>query len=116
MKFIEKERTVSKADVSVYPQKNGNGVSFTFRNGAAMIMTKSGYIVVAMVGDKLYFKESTSDRGYKVTKKNQVKVESRYCYISNNDLRSWALTRKGDYRLHLDSKEKLYYIDTAERI
>lgn len=110
LKFITKKKDYPKEDVSInIVGKKEEVVSIILRNGKEKQISKTGFITVAVSGDRLYFKEETEQIGYKLTSK-----ASRTTFqtsIRNDELLDYAITHSGDYYLAYDKKLKLWYID-----
>lgn len=108
IKWLEKQNCRkyygSDADVSISTTKNG--IFFTFRNKCYAKITKSDYIKIAIVDNKIYFDTGDSKTGYKLYAKNSKKV-NRYVH-----LRKVMKRFEGEYSLLWDSKEGYYYIST----
>ncbi|MBR1737036.1 MAG: hypothetical protein IJ736_08480 [Firmicutes bacterium] len=84
-------------------------VRFTFRNNADKKITHTGYLTVAILGERLYFKEMSEMVGYKLYKNSK---KNTYTGICNKGLFNWAVTHSGDYMLKFDRTIALYYVDT----
>lgn len=101
----------SKQDISLsLIGKKKLSTSITFRNNVQRSITKTGYLVVAISGERLYFRESEPECGYKVS--NSDSKSSVHTSITNEGLNDFSLTHAGDYPLQFDRELKLFYIDT----
>lgn len=113
LNFITKQKncTRSKEDVSIsLTGKKKLSTSIILRNNADRKLTKSGYVVVAIDKDRLYFKESHQNEGYKLSTKAM--TTSTFA-INSEELNDFALTHSGDFPLLYDKENKLYYIDAS---
>ena len=88
-------------------EKNGR-IQFKFRkNSIYKIISNEEYIVVANDGNKIYFKESNSKQGFRLSKwtsNSKIFKVLRPRFPLNED--DWA----GEYNLEYDSKLGLHYI------
>ena len=110
LRFITKKKVLPKTDVSItIVGKKEAVVSIIVRNGKEKQITKTGYVSVAVSGDRLYFKEETEELGYKLTSK--ASKTTFQTSIRDDDLVDYAITHSGDYYLMFDKKLKLFYID-----
>lgn len=71
LNWIKKQKYISKKDVSLNFCKNKNRAytSIILRNGLKNTVAPSGYIVVAINGERLYFQRATQELGYKLSNK-----------------------------------------------
>lgn len=111
--FVSKQKgyTRSRKDVTITLIKTNNrdAVSFVFRNGADKKISKSGHIVVAVEGDRMYFKGESERVGYKLVRIGD--CDNIYCKISNEVLCNFAILHEGDYFLEFDPNYSLWYIN-----
>ena len=98
-------------DVSIYTSKTPNAVTIAVRNDCSKAITNTDYACVAVTGHKMYFKGvKPSDGGYKLSKRDN-DAKNATMVVRNPELRKWADTHAGDYKLYYDQKHELYYID-----
>lgn len=110
LKFITKKKVYPNEDVSInIVGKKESVVSIIVRNQKEKLISKTGFISVAVSGERLYFKEETEQVGYKLTSK--ASKTTFQTSIRNDDLLDYAITHSGDYYLAYDKKLKLWYID-----
>lgn len=111
LNFIVKTKTKSNADISIsLVGKKDAAVCIIFRNGTDRDISKTGYVTVAVSGERLYFKGETDEVGFKMSHKSS--ESTCKTIIRNDELIDFALTHSGDYRLKYDREMKLYYVDT----
>lgn len=106
--IIKKSHNVSDKDISI--TASGNRVYITFRNNADKQIGHTGFVSVAVQGDKLYFKEADSSWGYTI--RSGKSRSSVSISIKNVQLYEWAVRHSGDYTLEFDRTIALYYVDT----
>jgi len=97
------------ADVTVSINKNGPNkkqTCFTFRNGSDSRISKTGYAVLSVTSNKIYFKQAESKEGFSLYSKPN---ESVHRFKLGGELNAFV----GDYDLCWDAKEKLHYIDAS---
>lgn len=109
--FITKKNNTSKADVSIslYGKKK-MATSIILRNNVDRSISKTSFLVVAVSGDRLYFREATEEEGYKISCTSS--KTSKTTSIVDDALNEFALTHAGDYPLQYDKTLKLFYVDT----
>ena len=113
--WVGKENTNrgNKADVTISMNKNGANKIQThlrFRNNCFLRFTKNNYVVFAVTGARMYFKESNQKQGYQLTCKSK---DGKSCsFKTGNDLSNHI----GDYELLWDSNAKLNYIDFNKKL
>ena len=117
MEWIEKEKSSNshaergvEVRVSTVRSKPKKATSFTFYNNAHLKVTKNEYIVCAMLGNRIYFKESNDLKGYKLSGKKNLKTISKVFRVG-------LLPEKtnGCYLLEFDHKDGLYYVDLINK-
>ena len=88
-----------------------NDTAIRFKKGLSKRITNTQYIIIGFVGTRLYFKEATSEKGWKIVTSSG----SEFTKISGRKL---PLTKieEGRYWLRFDREEKLYFIDISEKI
>ena len=85
-------------------------ISFRFRNGSYKKITQTNHIVFSIIPNKIYFKESDENKGFKLTGHGK-----------NNDSCSFQATGnyptlEGDYAMEYDKKEGLYFVDLEKKL
>lgn len=113
--WITKQTSRVSDDVSISVTKNGANkprMQIVFRNKKGEHF-KSGYVMLGIDGDRLYFCETDARTGYTLTKGNS--NHNRYLQCSAPTAFDWARMHIGDYRLDQDAKSGLYYIDARRR-
>ena len=111
LKFITKKKCTSNADVSIsLVGKKELATSIILRNNADRSISKTDYLVVAISGEKLYFKEAIAELGYKMSCHSSKMTKA--VSIKDDELNDFALTHSGDYKLQFDREKNLFYIDT----
>ena len=109
LNFIVKRNKGSDKDISI-TTTGEKTVYIVFRNNSDRRISRTGFITVAIFGERLYFKGTDKFLGYKIRSQ---KSKSTVCTsITNGDLYKWAVNHSGDYSLMLDKENKLYYVDT----
>jgi len=86
-----------------------------FHNFAAKRISNSNYVMFGIDGDRLYFAESDSTSGFKMSAKCEDKRMAT-SQISDDKFVEWAREHRGEYTLHQDAGSGLYYIDTRRLI
>ena len=79
-----------------------------FHNKSKDRVTTTGYVMLGIDGDRLYFSETDSTTGFKIS--SQGNTDNGTLQVSDDNLLNWAKQRRGAYALHQDSKSGLYYI------
>lgn len=91
-------RRKSGKDTSIFVSisKKSNKARLTFYNKWAQAISKSGYIVIAVSGNRMYFKEADETEGWSLSKTNyeNTKVisaqnEKIYKWIENSGIGSY---------------------------
>jgi hypothetical protein len=110
----EKHRcTSSVCDVTISKNKDAKGrkrSSIRFRNSCFLRITKNNYVVIAMTGARIYFKQSNPTEGYSLSMAS-----------SDGKSKTIKMTRDlskhiGDYELFWDSEHELNYIDLNKKL
>ena len=111
LSFITKKKNFSQTDVSlsVVGQKE-MAVSITLRNCVDRNISSTAHLVVAISGERLYFKEETKEIGYKISSCSS--KNTRVVSIKDDALIDFVITHSGDYKLLYDRELKLFYVDT----
>lgn len=117
MEWITKQRCYRKpaqgTDVSITVVKNpkvnyGKRTTFAFRNNCHKKITKNGYVCIALIGSKMYFREADEKEGYHIYKRcKNAKYEAAYRTAVTIDLSGFI----GDYDLLFDKETGYWYID-----
>lgn len=111
LKFITKKKCTSKADISIsLVGKKELATSIILRNNADRSISTTDYLTVAISGERLYFKGTTAELGYKMSSHSS--KLTKMVSIKDEELNEFALTHSGDYKLQFDRDIKLFYIDT----
>lgn len=123
LRFIKKNKLVGDGDVALSvvgdSNKGTRAVNITFRNNVSDFITggKSEYIVVAVSRNRLYFRVSTKEEGYKLSissKDLERGVTSKrtaiQCSVSKA-LSEFAEKNIGDHTLKFDANRGLHYIE-----
>lgn len=123
LRFIKKNKGMGDDDVALAivgsDIKGNRAVNITFRNNVSdfIVGGKSDYIVVAVSRNRLYFRTSTKEEGYKLSissKDLERGVTSKrvaiQCSVSKA-LTNLAEKNIGDYTLKFDSNRGLHYIE-----
>lgn len=90
--------------------KQGERVCITFKNKSSERISSTGYVIVGVSDNRLYFQESDSVNGYKLSGDAKRSV----IQISSPKFVEWARPRLNGYTLHQDALTDLYYIETKE--
>lgn len=123
LRFIKKNKLVGDGDVAISVVGNSNrgtrAVNITFRNNVSDFITggKSDYIVVAVSRNRLYFRVSTKEEGYKLSisskdseRGSTSKRVAIQCGVSKA-LSEFAEKNIGDHTLKFDQNRGLHYIE-----
>ena len=89
--------------------------SIFFYNGAARVISDSGYILMkySVKDNRLYFEDSPkSADSYKISKSAKDRMLSE-CITTSSKLLDWDMI-EGGYKLVYDYDEQLYYIQFEE--
>lgn len=117
--FITKKKNRAETDVSLNVTHSQDGknntVSIVFRHGVEKLITmgKSEYVVVAQLGERVYFKYANEAEGYKLSDRKN-KAHNYYTSISENVAPSFYKfieKHTGDYALKFDTDRNLHYVD-----
>lgn len=112
LKWVTKKHTqtfkrdltdVSISIVQCDTAENGILTRFTFKNNSQFKLTNNGYIVFAKENNRVYFKGSNADEGFKLTYMNN--------FNTGVDLSEF----RGNYSLLFDELTSLYYIDLNQK-
>ena len=118
LNFITKSTSTSSKDISLRREIRDDDrtprTCLTVRNNCDRKIGMSGYTVVAIDGDKLYFSNSSETVGYKLTSNG--KGYNKAVSFTDHDLYKWAEGREGSYDLLFDSEINYWYIDTRKNI
>lgn len=113
---FEKKKTLGKRNrkkdasifVSISPKKNK--ARFTFYNEWAQAISKSGYIVIAVSGNRMYFKEADETEGWFLSKTNY--KNTRVASVQNQNIYNWIEDGGiGSYEFRFDDELELHYIE-----
>ena len=104
--------TLSTAGITKEGKPRERRVCIHFHNKSAQRITKTGYVMLGLDGDRLYFCEADNVSGYKITMKE--KYENGTAQISDTTLMNWVSSRRGGYTLHQDAKSGLHYIQATK--
>lgn len=111
----------SHSDISICFTK-GDAINITFRNGAADKASKVNgmpryRIEYAIEGTRLYFRGTSSSRGFTCYTNGKNTCKNYYCKIDKkyqtDELVDFVLQFEGDYELRYDSDINLYYIESG---
>ena len=83
--------------------ENGIMTRLVFKNNCQYKLTTNGYIVFARENNRIYFKGSNADEGFKLSYMNSINTLV--------DLSEF----KGGYMLNYDELLELYYIDLTKK-
>lgn len=117
--FITKKAHRAETDVSINTtyskDRKNNSVSIIFRHDVETLITmkKSEYIIVALLGERIYFRYATQDEGYKLSDRGG-KKHNRYTSITESSspaFFSFVEKHTGDYPLKYDKDRNLHYIE-----
>ena len=104
--------TLTAAGVTKEGKPRERRVCIHFHNKSAQRITKTGYVMFGLDGDRLYFCEADNISGYKITMKE--KYDNGTAQISDTTLMNWVAPRRGAYSLHQDARSGLYYIQVIK--
>lgn len=101
--------------ITVNGKDKKKSVSLYFRNGVENLITngRTDYVVVAVLGNRLYFKKADPSEGYKICYQNR-SDKSKRVQISGNvapHLLRFAEHSEGEYPLSYDNERNLHYIE-----
>lgn len=99
--------------VKIHKDKEQRTAVFRFYRNSELKITKTGYVAVSYDAEKkaVYFEESDSKMGYKITHSNRLSVEVK---VSNRELRKWIEKYSGKYFLEFDKGENCFCINLCE--
>ena len=94
-------------------------ITMTFRNGVRHLVADTEYSLVAVVKNRIFFKESDAEHGLlvrqqKTQSKDAKSYDNGYLRISNKDAVEAILPFVGSYDLKWDKFYELYYIEKEE--
>lgn len=120
LNFITKKRTRTSEDdldVSIKvtnskEERKRDYVQFAFKNNCFRAISDTGFVVVAIEGNRLYFKGETKELGFKLSK--STKETNRFTRIKDDNLTIWVKDRQGEYPLLFDKEHHLFFIETEE--
>lgn len=116
LEFLSKQRCVGCADdCDVYIGfHNSRQVGISFRRNSYVKLTKTGYITIAPLHTRLYFKEADKYNGWKLTdyRNSNTKCEFKIA----KSLLPIGTIEKGAYNLEFDKDRKLYYIAVEHKL
>lgn len=104
-------------DVKLTINKNGGNrtaINIAFYNDSFKKTTTTEYVVPSIDEElgRLYFETANSNEGFKLTSNRDCSTH-RIVFVIK-DVAEWE-ARTGSYNLLYDAKEKLYYIDFANK-
>ena len=116
LNFVKRKVGMISSDVAlrIYKSKSkADAVCISFYNEVETFVTagKSDYIVVAVLKDRLYFKVSNANEGYKLSTSKEhlskrIQISSRVC----PSLARFVEINEGEYPLKFDPDRGLHYI------
>ena len=109
-KQLGKRSRCHDASIFVSISKNSKKARLTYYNKWADAISKSGYVVIAVNENKMYFKEANETDGWIMskTKNDSVKVSA----IQNDNIYKWIEDGGiGTYEFKHDDELDLYYIE-----
>lgn len=124
MNWTVSRGTTSRSDADVSVNLNAKGkntvgqnLGITLRHGVSEMISGTEYAQICIHKNRIYFRESDSRQGYKMTKNHQnedrsatpASRENRYMKVTNLSETSKAFI--GDYELKYDDFLELYYIE-----
>lgn len=118
LEFFGKTRgkiTDSTADVVVKvfcqdAKKNITATRFTFTERAFKKLTQTGYVMAAVLSNRVYFKEASGQDGFKIT---QTKETGRVVF-PQKILHEMFTTEAQNFDLRYDKQRDLYYIEKSD--
>jgi hypothetical protein len=115
--WIEKNHYASKgmkgADLTITnscKEAKKEKISFRFRNGTYKKITQTNYIVFSIIPNRIYFKESDANKGFKLTGYGKYNDSCSFQVAGNYP------TLEGSYTIEYDKKEGLYFIDLEKNL
>lgn len=85
-------------------------MNMSFRDGIEKTITKTGYIMFGVCKNRLYFKETSDNEGYKVTSKGGT-TASTSMHIGSDAEKVFAPYAKHEFHLKYDDFQELYYVE-----
>ena len=110
LNWIGKKNPISKKDITLkYHRNKKQYVTITVRNGKDRLLSKTGYVEVAVYAERLYFKSSSEKYGYKL--QGTVDCYNKTVQIQDRIVNWFAGYHEGDYDLKYDDEMLYYYIE-----
>ena len=113
---FEKKRNLGRrkkgTDTSIFVSisKKSNKARLTFYNEWAQAISKSGYIVIAVSGNRMYFKEADETEGWFMSKTNY--KNTKVASVQNQNIYNWIEDGGiGSYEFRFDDELELHYIE-----
>lgn len=101
-------------DVTISTIKDGE-ISIIFRNEVDKKITRTGYMVIGIdtEHDRIYFRESVEHEGYLISRRSHSKARkvNGRTRLVNRTLTEALKGYKTDYRLNLDYRRQMAYIE-----
>lgn len=120
MEWVVKEKNYTKAqfDSEVMISNTVAGgkkiICFRFRkNSFYKIIKNSDFVMVGREGNKIYFKETTGDQGFKM---REIAENQRYLRIPSSKKFFITDDEIGEYNLKFDAELKLCYINLDAKL
>ena len=113
--WIIKGKCNLKEDVSItYVSRTDKKdvCNITFRNLVNKKITKTQYIEVAIVGNRMYFRETNEKLGFKISKKQD--GINGYCSIRDRRALEFAKYNSGEFNILYDKENELFYIENDD--
>ncbi len=112
LEFFGKKPARPQKDVFItFPFYQGKrSTRFSFHRGSAEKVTKTGYIEAAIFQNRLYFRESDQEHGYKLNKSSAVEA----VVFTQERLAMFFECVPGEYNLQYDNERNYYYIEKGE--
>lgn len=109
-KSLGRRNRNKNASIFLSISKKCERARMTFYNKWDQTISKSGYVVIAVDGNRMYFKESTFRDGWLFTKTNY--ENTKYLSIKNDIIYKWIDDGGiGSYEFRYDDEVGLYYIE-----
>lgn len=111
----DRRRKIS-ADISIraYETKGRRGLNIIMRNDIDKYITSSGYIRFGISDSKLYFMQTDSRRGYKISERGRSGTRNKYMNIFNEELTRYGEKYGGDYFMKFAPEDSMGYIEGVE--
>ena len=116
-----KAYTLSSKDIVLTISKEGTAKNGThraargcvyFHNKSGERISKTGYVMFGIDGNRLYFCEADKISGFKLTVQNS---ENCCAQATDKMLVDWISKHIGEYSLNQDSKSGLYYVEDIKQ-